>query len=136
MTRRSTLIPTLLPISLLLAAATTQADMAVPATVRATTLIEMGATGAPNAVVTTDGKVVFRNRVSASTRIVFASKDASAFDCYADGEEVVRSRSSQYLLRGGAELACTVRPGSYRYTTLTQQRGGIHKSRPTLRVRN
>ncbi len=135
MIRRASLIPVLLPFALFIGAAA-GADMATPAVVRAVTLIDMGSARGSNAVVTTDGRVVFRNRSAGSTRIVLSRKDASAFDCFADGEEVVRSRGEQYVLRGGAELSCTVRPGRYRYTTLTQQQGGVRMVRSTLRVPN
>ena len=136
MPRKTTLIHMLLPFTLLAAAATAGADMAPPAVVKAATLIDIGSTRATRATVSGDGRVVFRNLVTGSTRIMFSSKNASAFDCHADGDEVVRSRGSQYVLRGGAELSCTVRPGSYRYTTLSQRGGGVQMTRSTLRVRN
>ena len=132
----SPLFLALIPLLAFAAATQSAAEMGPVAAVRAATLIDMSATGAPDAVVDTDGRVVFRNRVTGSTRIVLTRKDASAFDCVVDGDAVVRSRPGQYLLRGGAELSCVVRPGRYRYTTLTQQRGGIHKARSTIRVRN
>lgn len=136
MPRKNTLIHMLLAFTLLVAAATAGADMLVPAAVKLATVIDIGSTGATRTLVATDGRVVFRNRVTGITRILFSSENASAFDCRADGDAVVRSRSSQYVLRGGAELSCTVRPGSYRYTTLTQRGGGVQMTRSTLRVRN
>jgi hypothetical protein len=120
----------------LLASAPAQAEMLPAALMPPSTLVVMNLDGTPNTTVKTDGRVVFRNGGTASTRIVFARKDADAFDCVADGDNVVRSRSMQLLLRGGAELACTVRPGRYRYRTLTQSRRGVHETRPTLSVRN
>ena len=138
---RHALAPLLLTLALAtvpgtLLAGAAVAEMLPAEAVAESTLVEMGSKGARNATVRTEGRVVFRNGAVAAARIVFARKDATAFDCVADGDAVVRSRASQYMLRGGAELSCVVRPGRYRYTTLTQSGGGVHQAKSILSVRN
>ena len=81
------------------------------------------------------GQVVFRNITTGSTRIVFARSALEGVTCEADGEDVIRSRSGQYLLRRGAELSCTVVPGRYRYTTVTLSGDQVSESRATLHVK-
>ncbi len=120
----------------LLAGPAALADVAAAAAAQPATRIEVDDTTRPSATVADGGQVVFHNGADSSTRIVFASRDAVAFDCAVDGDAVVRSRRSQYLLRAGAELRCQVRPGRYRYTTLTHQRSGVQRTKSTLQVRN
>ena len=139
MIRLTTTLPVLACLALLFGtftAGSAAAGMGLHPGAPATTLVEVAAEGTPNTTVRTEGRVVFRNAAMAAARIVFASKDARSFDCEADGEAVVQSRKTQYLLRAGAELSCTVRPGRYHYTTLTQNGRAIHKARPTLRVQS
>jgi len=128
--------PAILLLAASAAASPTAANDALPGPLEAVTRVDIASTGAPDTRVRTGGRVVFHNRAPGSTRILFASRNATAFDCEADGNDVVRSRRGQYLLRGGAKLACTVRPGKYRYTTMTLDGGGVHRGRSILHVRN
>jgi len=122
---------------LLTTTSSTRAEMAIPRVqapsvrVHVADIIQLGSKSA-----TVNTEIVFQNDGEATRRIVFASRDAAAFSCSVDGDAVIRSRSTQYLLRPGAEMSCSVRPGRYRYTTLTQTAGGIEKVLSTLRVRS
>jgi len=134
MTRNKTLIHLLSALVLLFAAAVGRAEEPFPDGDPSITAILIEPKGAADTTATRRGRVIFKNRGDGSTRIVFAQKDAGAFACEADGDGAVRSRSSQYLLRDGGELPCVVRPGRYRYTTLSSQRGEVNKARSTLRI--
>jgi len=81
------------------------------------------------------GRLRFRNGADVPTRLVFSRGEAEGLDCRADGREAVRSRRGQFLLEAGAELACDVEPGSYRFWTLTQRGGDVKPERSRLRVR-
>ncbi|MDX1650075.1 MAG: hypothetical protein R3263_09505 [Myxococcota bacterium] len=129
------ILPTLLlPALMLLAAAHAGAEAAQPPTDEAT-LVRLGPGEVDDAEVRTDGRVRFRNEVEAPTRLVFERGAAEALACRTDGRRVIRSRPGQYVIAAGAELACTVREGSYRFATYTQQDGAIASAEARLRIR-
>ena len=78
---------------------------------------------------------MFRNDAENSTRLVFGRGDASDVDCHTDGRTAERSRPGQYVLAAGAEMECTVQPGSYRYSAYTQRSGAVEQHKSKLRVR-
>lgn len=109
--------------------------LAASASANTPQVIEVGTRAARHADMRSYEHIVFLNLAEADTRIVFAYRDSGGIACYSESEGVVRSRTGQYLLEGGAELICAVQPGRYRYTTLTSHDGSVRKARATLRVR-
>lgn len=135
MFRNSRLPRTFAILALLAVPATTGAEIPSHALFNTFTLIEIDSSGAPHAVISSDGKVVFRNRTEGVARIVFQRSDAKSLACTSEGEMIVHAITSQFLLRRDAELSCVVQPGKYKYMTLSHLEDGIHRGKSTLRVR-
>ena len=135
MSRNSRLTRALAILALLVVPATTGAEVPAHDLLHKSTLIEIDSSGAPHAVISADGKVVFRNRTNGVARIVFQRSDAKSLACTSEGEVIVHAITSQFLLRRDAELSCAVQPGKYKYMTLTHLEDGIHRGKSTLRVR-
>lgn len=77
--------------------------------------------------------IVFHNDASATSRVVFKKSDRDGVDCQ-ESAGVNRARTGQYTVQPGADLLCSLEPGSYRYETLTQQNGTIERADSRVRV--
>jgi len=84
--------------------------------------------------VASDHLVVFQNDATSTARVVFRKRDIAGVECQ-EGAGITRSRQGQYAVSSGAELLCSLAEGSYRYETLTQNRGGIERATSRVSVR-